>query len=160
MNVVQKLRQLVQEIESAASPAHARASWVLAGRLLERMPFDRNEVRRVVDAQDVAGLDALVRSVEQAASGAAGAPEPAPAAGGADEPIDKEQAAALRAFRKRLKLARLAEESKLGGRQLTAGRRSEIDAIIPPQEYPREVWDALARAGKLKDTGQGFFSLP
>ncbi|MBL8746813.1 MAG: hypothetical protein JNK58_10715 [Phycisphaerae bacterium] len=67
---------------------------------------------------------------------------------------------ALRAFRKRLKVMRLADESRLGGRQLTKGRESEIDAIIPPHEFPDEVWRALAREGRLIHTGRGFYSLP
>ena len=36
---------------------------------------------------------------------------------------------------------------------------SEIDAIIPPKEFPAEIWKQLARAGALKYTGQGFYLL-
>ncbi|KAA0217538.1 MAG: hypothetical protein DYG94_01195 [Leptolyngbya sp. PLA3] len=68
--------------------------------------------------------------------------------------------AALKAFKKRLKLARLADESRLGGRYTSGGRESQIDAIIPPNEFPAAVWKALEKAGRLKHTGQGFYAEP
>ena len=46
---------------------------------------------------------------------------------------------AMKAFRKRLKLTRLGEESKLGRSPLTSGKRSQVVAIMPPHQYPREV---------------------
>lgn len=60
---------------------------------------------------------------------------------------------AMKAVRKRLKLARLDDESALGGRGLTSGRHSSISAVRPPDQYPREVWDLLIRQGKLRDVG-------
>jgi hypothetical protein len=66
---------------------------------------------------------------------------------------------ALKAFRKRLKLTRLNEESKLGRNPLTGGRKSDVVAIMPPRQYPDEVWKELARQGRLKDTGRGFYEL-
>jgi hypothetical protein len=67
---------------------------------------------------------------------------------------------ALKAFRKRLKLTRLDAESKLGGgRPVTSGKASGIVAIQPPSQFPRSVWDELAKQGKLKYTGNGFFEL-
>ncbi|RMH12940.1 MAG: hypothetical protein D6695_05430 [Planctomycetota bacterium] len=76
-----------------------------------------------------------------------------------DPPVSEaEMAAALKAFRKRLKLARLADESRLGGRYTSSGRHSDIDAIIPPGQFGAHVWRALEKAGKLKHTGQGFYA--
>ncbi len=66
---------------------------------------------------------------------------------------------AMKAFRKRLKLTRLDEESKLGGRYVSSGRQSSIVAIMPPHQYPDEVWQALVAQGKLKDAGNGFYEL-
>ncbi|TVQ63864.1 MAG: hypothetical protein EA378_00685 [Phycisphaerales bacterium] len=66
----------------------------------------------------------------------------------------------MRAFRKRLKLGRLAEESKLGGRYTSGGKKSSIDAIVPPNDYPPELWKALAHDGKLINTGHGMYALP
>ena len=66
---------------------------------------------------------------------------------------------AMKAFRKRLKLQRLDDESRLGGRYVSSGRESKIDAIQPPNQYPPEVWRELASRGKLVDTGGGFYRL-
>ena len=66
---------------------------------------------------------------------------------------------AMKAFRKRLKLQRLDDESRLGGRYVSSGRESKIDAIQPPNQYPPEVWRELASQGKLVDTGGGFYRL-
>lgn len=152
MNALEKLRELVGEIRASNSPAQASAAWSLAGRLLGRMPVDQDELARVIRECDGAGLDAIVTRLEH--------PEPGPDEGGSQAtPVsDAEMTAALRAFRKRLKLSRLSDESKLGGRLLTGGRSSQIDAIIPPREYPPAVWRALVEAGKLKYTGQGFYA--
>ncbi len=68
---------------------------------------------------------------------------------------------AMTAFKKRLKLTRLDQESRLGGgRPTTGGKKSDVDAIIPPNQFPREIWEELAKQGKLKNTGGGFYSLP
>jgi hypothetical protein len=66
---------------------------------------------------------------------------------------------ALKAFRKRLKLTRLDAESKLGGGPLSSGGRSQIVAIMPPNDYPQAVWDELVRQGKLKKAGGGMYEL-
>ncbi len=57
---------------------------------------------------------------------------------------------ALKAFKKRLKLTRLDHESSLGVGPLSGGRPSGIVAITPPDQYPREVWETLAKQGRLK----------
>jgi hypothetical protein len=66
---------------------------------------------------------------------------------------------AMKAFRKRLKLTRLDDESKLGGRYLSGGRHSKVDAIQPPNQYPASVWKELVRQGRLVDSGVGFYRL-
>lgn len=150
MNAVQKLRQMVGEVRR--SPG-AQASWDLVGRLLSRMPADQSEVARVCAERDVEALDRLVARLENPE---APADMESPAQQFSEEVLDH----ALRVFKKRLKVTVLAEESKLGGRQLTAGRKSAIAAIAPPHEIPNEVWAALVRDGRLKDAGHGFLSLP
>jgi hypothetical protein len=85
-------------------------------------------------------------------------PPPAPAAAG---PSEDDLKRALAAFRKRLKLTILDQESKLGaGRPLTGGKKSGVTAIIPPNQFPREVWKELAARKLIKDTGGGFYTLP
>lgn len=68
---------------------------------------------------------------------------------------------ALGAFKKRHKLTKLDQESKLGAsKPLTGGRKAEGLGIVPPNQFPRDVWQELAKQGKIKDMGGGFYSLP
>lgn len=67
---------------------------------------------------------------------------------------------ALKAFKKRLKLTRLDDESKVGHGPMTGGGRSGIVAITPPARYPPEVWDELVRQGRLRRSGHGLLELP
>jgi hypothetical protein len=66
---------------------------------------------------------------------------------------------ALKAFRKRLKLHRLDEESSLGGGPFSSGRQSSIAAIQPPPQYPEEVWEELCLQKRIEHTGQGLYEL-
>ncbi|NLH43125.1 MAG: hypothetical protein GX448_14900 [Planctomycetes bacterium] len=66
---------------------------------------------------------------------------------------------ALKAFKKRLKLTRLDEESSLGGGPFSGGRGSGIVAIQAPNQYPREVWEKLVEQGKLRRAGSGLYEL-
>ncbi len=190
MTVAQKLRQIVDEIRRAKNPDQVREAWALALRLLSRMPpgqVDQAEAERVAAAMEIEGLDAIVRGIESpGARGAAGTGSGAGSAGGtgpgsaggvagssaappspsaitdpaARAKLEHDMESAMRAFRKRIKLARLSDESTLGGRQLTSGKKSGIDAMMPPREFPAAVWIALAEAGRLKHVGEGFYSLP
>lgn len=75
-------------------------------------------------------------------------------------PSEEELKRALGAFKKRLKLTKLDQESRLGVmRPMSSGRSSEGMGIVPPREFPRSVWAELARQGKIKDMGGGFYTL-
>jgi hypothetical protein len=63
----------------------------------------------------------------------------------------------MKAFKKRLKLARLDEESGLGHGATSSGRRSGIISIAPPRQYSQAVWDELVRRGRLKYVGHGLY---
>ncbi|MBS0197482.1 MAG: hypothetical protein JSR77_12060 [Planctomycetes bacterium] len=66
---------------------------------------------------------------------------------------------ALNAFKKRVKLTKLDQESKLGGgRPVTSGKRSDIVGMQPPREYPKEIWAELVKQGKIKDMGGGYYA--
>jgi hypothetical protein len=73
-------------------------------------------------------------------------------------PTPEELKRAFKAFKKRLKLTQLNEDSRISGNPLT-GPRSNVVAIVPPTEFPQEVWDALVRQGKLKKAGRGMYEL-
>ena len=76
------------------------------------------------------------------------------------EPPSKEELKrALKAFKKRLKLTQLDDESRLGYGAMTGGGMSGILAITPPDQYPDEVWEELAKRGRLKSAGEGLYEL-
>ncbi len=72
-------------------------------------------------------------------------------------PSSAELKSAMKAFKKRLKLARLDADSGLGHGPTSGGRDSGIVAIAPPTQYPQEVWDELVRRGRLKYAGHGLY---
>jgi hypothetical protein len=74
-------------------------------------------------------------------------------------PTPQDLKAALKAFKKRLKLTRLDAESNIGGGPLSIGRSSGITAIMPPNQFPPSVWDELVKQGKLKKAGGGTLEL-
>ena len=77
-----------------------------------------------------------------------------------EAPLDPaEVKRAIKAFKKRLKLTRLNDESKLGRNPLTSGKKSDVVAIMPPHQYPVAIWQELIRRGRLKDAGNGFYEL-
>jgi hypothetical protein len=66
---------------------------------------------------------------------------------------------AYKAFKKRLKLTQLDDESRLGRSPLTGGGNSGIQSIIPPREFSQEIWDELVKQGRLTAEGDGFYRL-
>ena len=66
---------------------------------------------------------------------------------------------AMKAFRKRLRLTRLDEESKLGHGAMTSGGKSGICAVRPPNQFPDAIWAALVTGGKLKYVGHGLYEI-
>ena len=69
---------------------------------------------------------------------------------------EEELKKALKAFKKRLKLMKLDDESGLsrGG-----GKKSGITGITPPTGHPPGIWEELVHAGKLKREMAGTYSL-
>ncbi len=76
-----------------------------------------------------------------------------------DAPTPEELRKALKAFKKRLKLSRLDDESKLGHGPMSGGKSSGIVAIMPPMQYPKAIWEKLVEQGRLKYAGQGLYQL-
>jgi hypothetical protein len=69
---------------------------------------------------------------------------------------EEERKRALKAFKKRLKLTRLDDESGLsrGG-----GKKSGITGITPPTGHPPGIWEELVNLGKLKREMSSTYSL-
>ncbi len=100
----------------------------------------------------------LSSTPEQTAASEQAAPEPAPTPEAAA--ARKEQLRlAMKAFRKRLKLTILDDESRLGRGPMSGGSKSSVIAITPPNQFPRDVWEELAEQGKLKRAGRGLYEL-
>lgn len=150
MNALEKLREVTNSIATADNGLKIVDAWALAGRLLSRFPVDATESARVLKDKDHPGLDRMVFALEN--------PQPKAASDSSIEVSDADMKAAMRAFHKRLKLTRLDDESRLGGRHLSGGRKSDVDAIQPPNEFSKEVWKALVAAGRLKPVGKGFYA--
>ena len=68
---------------------------------------------------------------------------------------EEELKRAYKAFKKRLKLARLDDESGLS----MGSKKSSIAGITPPTGHPPGVWEELVTQGKLKREGSGTYSL-
>ncbi|HEG43209.1 MAG TPA: hypothetical protein ENH94_04075 [Phycisphaerales bacterium] len=65
---------------------------------------------------------------------------------------------AFKAFKKRLKLTALDEDSRLG-RGPFSGGSTGVCAIQPPNQYPAEVWQELHRQGKVRNIGHGLYEM-
>ncbi len=66
---------------------------------------------------------------------------------------------AMKAFKKRLKLTRLDDESGLCHSSAFKGRGTGIMAVRPPDNYPQAVWDKLVEMGRLQNTGNGIYQI-
>jgi hypothetical protein len=81
-------------------------------------------------------------------------PESAP-----EGPSKEELRLAMKAFRKRLKLTQLDDDSRLGHGAMTGGSKSRVAAITPPDQFSKAIWMELANQGKLRREGGGLYSL-
>jgi len=148
---VAELDRLLAAIRGFADPRRAGEQWKQAYRLLQKTDLPGGRITGVVGMRDVAGLAELIEQLRS--------PAAATAAEAPDAPDAETCRKALLAFRKRLSLTVLDEESKLGRGPLSKGAASGTPAITPPTEWPDAVWQELARQGKLRYIGHGFYEL-
>ena len=184
---LQNLGQIGSDLFLCEDPKKAARLWDRAAKALKHTDADVDQVEKILSQRDVAGLCQLVNELSapgrrssppESSPGASSAntaanpgsssrsSQPAPARSSLPGPTPPPDAAdkevlkrAMKAFRKRLKLTRLDEESKLGVGPLSGGKRSSVVAINPPNQYPSAVWEALVDQGKLKRAGTGFYAL-
>jgi len=72
---------------------------------------------------------------------------------------DEDLRKALKAFKKRLKLTKLDDDSKIGHGPLSGTGKAETVAIQPPSGFGRDIWEELADKGFLRRDTAGFYSL-
>jgi len=172
-----RLAEIVSDLYLSPAGTGATRLWERAAKAMQVAKVDEARIKAIVNKRD---LDALARMAgelsvgatskkNEAAAAAAAAPAPAtpPAAAtasasastNANDPTSPQTLKmALKAFKKRLKLQRLDEESRLG-RSPLSGAKAHVTAIQPPRDYPQAVWDELVKQGKLKTAGRGFYEL-
>jgi len=149
-----RLDELMTAIRGYDDPRRASGEWKQVYKLLQTTDLPTARVTHVVGMRDVAGLGELIDQLRAPAGAAAPAQ--------ADAPDAETCRRALRAFRKRLALTRLDDESQIGRhRQLSKGSDPRAAfAIVPPIEWPESVWQELARQGRLRYIGDGFYEVP
>ena len=141
---------LLAAIGEYDDPRRASTEWKQIYRLLQDTPLPSAHVTHVVGMRDVPGLTEMIAQLRDPA---------ADLASDTDTPDAETCKHALKAFRKRLALTVLDEESKLGRSPLTKGSGASVAQITPPVEYPEAVWQELVRQGKLDYKGHGFYGL-
>jgi len=132
---------------AAPAPDKVEHGWSEARQALEPTRAAEPELARIVDARDGDALRALVADWH---------------AGKQHLPLQDREvlSRAVKAFRKSLKVTKLAAESSIAGGPMSSGRRSSIVGMRPPSRYPAEVWEELVRQKRLKASGNGMFELP
>jgi hypothetical protein len=71
---------------------------------------------------------------------------------------DEDLRKAMKAFKKRLKMTQLDDDSKLSHGPMSKGG-SKIVSIQPPSGFGREIWEELVDKGFLTRDGIGFYAL-
>ncbi|MFP4052797.1 MAG: hypothetical protein ACLFV7_02930 [Phycisphaerae bacterium] len=143
-----ELEQLLAAVREYPDPRRATTEWKQIYRILGKTDLPPSSYQGVVGMRDVPGLEKLLEQLRSPAEAPPGdAPDPATCR------------KALHAFRKRARLTRLDDESKLGRSPLSKGSDETLSAITPPSEYPSAVWQELVRQGKLRSVGNGLYQL-
>jgi hypothetical protein len=182
---VGKLSAIVSDLALTKDPKETGRLWAKAKEFLGKTSANKVRVEKLLSEKNLEELARVVNELSNAKPGtvthvdrsglqvedpAAGPSPPAasvnPEAGGSPSATTPAVAIppetlkhALHAYKKRLKLTILNDESRLSPRVMTGGRKSEVVAIIPPDQFPKEVWEELVKQGKLKYTGRGFYEL-
>lgn len=141
-----RLKALVAELEGK-DPSDAESVW-------RRMELALQRAEAEEDAE--IALPVLDRSVEEMQAVFRGWEDGSLHMAAWDLAVLKR---ALKAYRKRLKLARLDDEASCSRNPLSKGAESSILGVRPPEQYPPEVWEMLIAQGKLREGGHGLLEL-
>ncbi len=150
----------IKEVDRVAEQLHTSSDqgplWGQLHKHLVKAGADPKEIMPIVMGRDLEALSHLIARLK----GEEAAPEPADTEQATLPEIpDETKRAAMKAFRRRMKLVRLDHESKLGVGPMTSGKKADFDSILPPREFEDIVWKVLAAEGHLKATGRGFYGL-
>ena len=148
---VTKLDALMTAIRGYDDPRRAAGEWKQVYNLLQKTDLLSVHMAHVVGMRDVVQLTELIDQLR--------APAAAPGPPHADAPSEGTCKRAMRAFRKRLSLTRLDEESKISSHSPLSKGMDSPAAIVPPIEWPESVWRELVRQGRLHCIGHGMYEL-
>ena len=148
---VTKLDEVLAAIRGYDDPRRAAGEWKQVYKLLQTTDLPSARVTHAVGMRDVAALAELIEQLR--------APQAAPAP--PEAPCAETCKQALRAFRKRLALTCLDEESKISTHSPLSKGSASLGpaAITPPVEWPQSVWQELDRQGKIRYIGGGLYEL-
>ena len=146
----------IDGLASALTDHSPGAEWGKVQMSLLKAKADPSVVAKIIMNRDLEGLKALQAHLRDP-SIPLGTEEPTQEL---PEIPSETLRDAMRAFRKRMKLTKLDHESQLGRSPLTGGKEAEFESILPPHQYPSEVWKTLAANGELESCGGGFYKLP
>lgn len=182
--MLEQARQLLQSVSADPNAPASGPGWKSLHTLLKKAPCDQMRLARFIAERNVEAMRKLLDEVAVAPPrpprGSFSQPAPVPAEGAsagaaapaqtpaprpeiiirAEKPTPQQLKTALAAFKKRLKLTKLDQESRLNSRSpLSAGAKSGVIAILPPNLYPRTYWEELEKQGQIRNTGGGFYEL-
>ncbi|MAC19663.1 MAG: hypothetical protein CMJ23_08350 [Phycisphaerae bacterium] len=147
----------LDEVRASLSAERVGPEWGAMQRLLVKAKADSSSVARAIATRDLELIDQLIALLRDPSLVIA-EPE-SNIHEGPEIPVEVLRDA-MRAYRKRMKLTKLDQESKLARSPLSSGKDATFDAIIPPNQFPPEVWWALVANGELEATGEGFYKIP
>ena len=150
--IIQEARASMPSLEAEDSGAH----WGAMQKLLLKAKADSTAVARAVVSRDTQAIERIINTLENPDQEIAEEPPQKTLPDIPEETLRE----AMRAFRKRMKLTKLDHESKIGRNPLSTGKGADFDAILPPNQYPPEVWLVLVEKGELESAGKGFYKLP
>ena len=138
-----RLRALAAGLAAASDPAESARLWREAQEAVAAAGADQDaDVALPILERSLPDLQALFAAWD---AGRAGLPA-------WDLAVLKR---AMKAFRRRIDLARADEESSTSRNPLSRGESSGITGVRPPEQYPPDVWALLIRQGRLRDGGDG-----
>lgn len=150
---MKKLGDLLTAIKGYPDARRAAAEWKQVFRILQKSDLPASQVSGIVGMRDVARFSEVLSNTQT--------PSETQALPGEGAPDVETCRRALKAFRKRLAITRLDDESRISSHSpLSKGDRPSTSAIQPPVEWPQEVWQELARQGRLHYLGHGLYELP